>query len=201
MIKKALPALLVALFLSQTWSCTDSPETIRIAVTTDVHGMIYPVDMIERRPASHSLAHVYSYLEEKRQAVDTALFLLDNGDFLQGQPSVYYYNFLEKEADHISAEVMNFMQYDAGSVGNHDIEAGPPVYNKLKEAFHFPWLAANAVNSYSGEPEFEPYTVLKKGQKKIAVLGMITPRVPNWLPESQWPGMEFKSFPLAKAST
>lgn len=194
MTKKTSSALLIALLLSMVFSCTNSPETIRIAVSTDVHGMIFPEDLIERRPASNSLSHVYSYLLEKRQSKDTALLLLDNGDFLQGQPSVYYYNFLETAAPHICTEVMNFMQYDAGTVGNHDIEAGPEVYRRLEENFQFPWLAANAVNSISGEPEFIPYTILEAGRKKIAVLGLITPGIPSWLPEEYWLGMEFKDM-------
>ena len=44
-----------------------------------------------------------------------------------GEGQVYYYNFEKPETTHILAEVMNFMGYDAGAVGNHDIETGHPV--------------------------------------------------------------------------
>ena len=79
---------------------------------------------------------------EQRENEDTLFFLLDNGDFLQGQPTVYYYNFMDTLSEHLSARVMNFMGYDTGSVGNHDIEAGPAVYDRIREEFNFPWLAA-----------------------------------------------------------
>ncbi len=92
--------------------------------------------------------------------------------FLQGQPTVYYYNFIDTLHPHLTSRVMNFMGYDAGTVGNHDIEAGPAVYNKVWEEFDFPWLAANAVSTGSGDPYFQPYTILEAGNKRIAVLGI-----------------------------
>jgi 2',3'-cyclic-nucleotide 2'-phosphodiesterase (5'-nucleotidase family) len=41
---------------------------------------------------------------------------------------------------------MNLMKYDAATIGNHDIEAGPDVYNRLKDEFKFPWLGANVLD-------------------------------------------------------
>lgn len=187
-----LQALLV--FLVFFTSCGQEDQTLIIAVTTDVHGMIFPRDFISREKSDHSLAHIYNYACEQRAREDTHFLLLDNGDFLQGQPTVYYYNFIDTLSPHLSAGVMNFMGYDAGSVGNHDVEAGPAVYERIREEFTFPWLAANAVYSSTGAPYFEPYTVLKAGSKKVAVLGMITPGIPHWLPKNLWPEMEFRDM-------
>jgi 2',3'-cyclic-nucleotide 2'-phosphodiesterase/3'-nucleotidase len=174
--------------------CQKEDLVVRMAVTTDVHGMIYPKDLIRRENSDHSLSHIYNYAREQRDKQDTLFFLLDNGDFLQGQPSVYYSNFIDTTGRHLSARVMNFMGYSAGTVGNHDIEAGPRVYDKVRREMEFPWLAANAVNTSSGEPYFEPYTVLKAGNKKIAILGLITPGIPHWLPKNLWPEMEFRDM-------
>ena len=139
--KKALffPATLI--FLIFFTACQPRHSTLRIAVTTDVHGMIFPQDFIGRKSSDHSLAHIYTYASEQRHKQDTPFFLLDNGDFLQGQPTVYYYNFIDTISPHLSARVMNFMEYDAGSVGNHDVETGPAVYDRIREEFTFPWLA------------------------------------------------------------
>ncbi|MGW8315263.1 MAG: bifunctional metallophosphatase/5'-nucleotidase [Bacteroidales bacterium] len=184
--------LIATLFLVN--ACKEQPRAVRIAVTTDVHGMIFPTDMVRMEPSDHSLAHIYSYVEKQRAKKDTLFFLLDNGDFLQGQPTVYYYNFIDTSSVHLSARVMNFMGYDAGTVGNHDIEAGPAVYDRIRREVDFPWLAANAINTNTGAPYFTPYTVLKAGRKKIAVLGLITPRIPHWLPRNLWPDMEFRDM-------
>jgi len=186
--------LLSMIILLLFTACKQNQVTVRIAVTTDVHGMIYPYDFINRAPSDHSLAHIYNYVSEQRTKQDTFFFLLDNGDFLQGQPTVYYYNFVDTLREHLSAGVMNYMAYDAGTVGNHDIETGPSVYNRLRSELQFPWLAANAVNTSTGEPYFEPYTILKAGGKKIAVLGLITPGIPGWLPKNLWPEMEFRDM-------
>ena len=94
------------------------------------------------------LAHCFSSPTKKgilHRIIVPLFFLLDNGDFLQGQPTVYFYNFVDTAITHLSARVMNYMDYDAGTVGNHDIEAGPAVYDKILTEFEFPWLAANAV--------------------------------------------------------
>jgi len=176
-----------------TASCSKS-DYIKIAVTTDVHGMIFPFDLIENKNSDYSLAHVSSYLKQQREAMDTAIILLDNGDFLQGQPSVYFFNTQKKDTIHISAQAMNYMGYDAGSVGNHDIETGPDVYYKIGKEFNFPWLAANAINTKTGGPGFDPYTVINKGGRKIAILGLITPGIPHWLPKSLWPDLVFEDM-------
>ena len=191
---KALILLIFLISLVCAEGCRQDPSIVRIAVTTDVHGMIYPYDLISRTPSDHSLAHIYSYVTEQREKEDTLFFLLDNGDFLQGQPTVYYYNYIDTSDEHLSSRVMNYMGFVAGSVGNHDIEAGPKVYDRVRETLRFPWLAANAVKSTIGEPYFEPYTTLKAGRRKIAVLGMITPGIPGWLPKTLWPDMEFRDM-------
>jgi 2',3'-cyclic-nucleotide 2'-phosphodiesterase/3'-nucleotidase len=89
---------------------------------------------------------------------------------------------------------MNYMQYDAGTVGNHDIEAGHDVYDKFNKEINFPWLAANAINTSTEEPYFKPYTTIERGGVKIAVLGLITPAIPQWLPEKIWAGMRFEDM-------
>jgi len=103
------------------------------------------------------------------------VILLDNGDILQGEPVVYFSNYMDTASIHVCAAAMNFMEYDAATVGNHDIEAGHDVYDKLVNEFHFPWMAANAIDISTGEPYFQPYTIIKRKGLRIAVLGLITP--------------------------
>ncbi|MFP4348482.1 MAG: bifunctional metallophosphatase/5'-nucleotidase [Desulfococcaceae bacterium] len=169
--------------------------TLKIIETTDVHGSLFPYDFIEAQEIENSLAQVYTYVKQERSQADQSVILLDNGDILQGQPITNYYNYERSTLDdHIVADVMNYMGYDAASVGNHDIEPGRPVYDAVMEQFEFPWLAANAVYRSTGEPYFEPYTVIERDGVKAAVLGLITPGIPNWLPESVWPHLEFKDM-------
>ena len=120
--------------------------------------------------------------------------MLDNGDILQGQPLVYYSNFENADTVHICSAAMNYMKYDAATIGNHDIEAGHGVYDKIAKEFRFPWMAANAVDTKTGTPYFKPYTIIEKQGVKIAILGLITPSIPKWLPENIWKGIEFEDM-------
>jgi len=167
---------------------------IKIITTTDVHGGIAPYDFIENQNLNYSLAQVHTYIKKQRADSSQTVILLDNGDILQGQPIVYYYNFEKTDGTHILADVMNFMQYDAGTVGNHDIETGHPVYDKLVKQFNFPWMAANAVDSVTQKPYFKPYTVFTIDTIKVAVLSLITPAIPLWLPQNIWSGMYFEDM-------
>jgi 2',3'-cyclic-nucleotide 2'-phosphodiesterase/3'-nucleotidase len=168
----------------------------KIIETSDVHGAIYPFNFNDDKSAKNSLAQVYTYVEKERADKDQNVILVDNGDILQGDPSVYYYNFEKTDTIHLLAQVMNFMKYDAGSVGNHDIETGHPVYDKFNSELNFPWLAANAIDTKTNEPYFQPYYVIEKDGIKIAILGLITPGIPNWLPKNIWTGIEFEDMIL-----
>jgi 2',3'-cyclic-nucleotide 2'-phosphodiesterase / 3'-nucleotidase len=175
-------------------SCSDHGEkTISILETTDIHGVILPFDFIEKEKLNASMASTYSYVRQIRKEKD-AVILLDNGDNLQGQPEVYYYNFIDTIAPHFLSLVMNFMGYDAGTVGNHDVEAGHSVYDRLAKEYNFPLLAANAIEIKTGKPYFKPYQVIKKDGFKIVVFGLITPAIPNWLPEELYAGIEFRDM-------
>ena len=163
--------------------------------TTDVHGACLPFDFKQNQPAKSSLANVCTYVNEQRAANPDAVMLFDTGDFLQGQPSIYYYNFVDTTDMHVMPRVYNFMKYDAIGVGNHDIEPGEDVYGRrLPNQFEMPWLCANAIDQRTGEPMFEPYTVIERQGVKIAILGMITPTIHNWLPKTLWPNLEFEDM-------
>lgn len=169
------------------------PVVLKIIETTDVHGALFPYNFVTDKLADGSLAQLSSLLVAERADPGQTVVLLDNGDILQGQPVVYYYNFEKTAGPHLVSQVMNSLGYDAGTLGNHDIEAGHPVYDRLAKEFRFPWLAANAVKP-DGSPYFTPYVILDKAGLKIAVIGLITPWIPNWLPQQFWTGMRFEDM-------
>lgn len=191
--KLSIPAFWL-LFLLLLVSCSGSvKKSISILETTDVHGVILPYDFIEKTKSDASLAAGFTYIKQVRMLKDVTI-LLDNGDNLQGQPEVYYYNFIDTVSPHFGAEVMNYMQYDAGTVGNHDVEAGHAVYDRLVKEYNFPLLAANAVNARTGKPYFKPYCILEKKGIRIAVFGLVTPAIPDWLPQELYSGIEFRDM-------
>ena len=170
--------------------------TLKIAVTSDVHGNYFPYNFITRSPGDGSLARVATRVNELRDSLGRdRVILLDNGDILQGQPTAYYYNFIKTDAPHLTARMLKWLDYDAETIGNHDVETGHAVYDRYrKDLGSLPLLGANVIDRTTGKPYLQPYTVLDKNGIRIAVLGLLTPAIPAWLPETLWDGLEFEDM-------
>lgn len=170
------------------------PE-ITVIYTTDIHGNFFPFDFIQMADAPGSYARVATAVDSIRNAVGTGnVLLLDNGDILQGQPTTYYYNFIDTTSPHIAADIFNYMDVSAVTIGNHDIETGHAVYDRWRKQLKAPVLAANAINRDTEEPYFQPYAIFDYGGIRTAILGLLTEAIPAWLPENLWSGIRFDSM-------
>ena len=198
--------LLISTLLSVLTIEAKNSKTIKIKVveTSDVHGHFFPYDFMEKKPIRGTLTRANSYIKQQRKKYGEDHFLLiDNGDILQGQPCVYWSNYVMPENENIAASVINYMKYDAETVGNHDIEPGHKVYDKWIREVRCPLLGANIVKeeykNAAARPEhiytgLKPYSVHYKDGVKIVVIGMLTPAIPNWLNKSIWKGLEFEEM-------
>ena len=170
---------------------TTQTMELRVVETSDVHGSFFPYDFLNRRPKAGSMARVSSYVNSLRKQYGDRLLLLDNGDILQGQPLSYFSNYIDTTDMNIAAQVINYMRYDAETIGNHDVEPGHQVYDKWVGEVNCPVLGANVIDTRSGQPYLKPYVMLNRGGVRIAVLGMLTPAIPNWLSQDIWSGLRF----------
>lgn len=177
---------------SVNFTAASRKVNIKLIETSDVHGNFYPFDFINQKEGSGSLARVHTLIEEERARVgDDNLIIVDNGDLLQGQPTAYYYNFIDTVSPHVAAEMLKYMGYDLMTLGNHDIETGHSVYDRWIKESGIPVLGANIIDKATGNPYVAPYKVFEIDGVKIAILGMITPGIPGWLPENLWSGLYF----------
>ncbi len=172
-------------------SCTEKTYHIELLATNDLHGTIlskgYTSD--EYRP---SLSSIYGYVDSIRNVYgDDNVALIDCGDVLQGDNATYYYNFEDTASTHLVARAFNFMDYDAAVPGNHDFEAGHEVYDRLAQDLEMPYIAANAYRIANDMPYFEPYTIIKKGGLKIAVIGITNANVKSFISPDKYSGIEF----------
>ena len=90
---------------------------------------------------------------------------IDLGDHNHGSDAAYYFNRIydyPDNTDHIYSRLANELGYDAIVVGNHDIEAGYSIFNKIKEELKIPYLGANVLDNSSSYPYLQPYTVIDK---------------------------------------
>lgn len=186
--------LVTGCILPTTMIAKNKTVELRIIETSDVHGSFFPYDYVSRKPQRGTLARVSSYVNRLRRQYGEALVLLDNGDILQGQPVSYFSNYVDTTEMNIAAQVMNYLSYDAATVGNHDIETGHKVYDQWINDVNCPMLGANIINTQTDNPYLKPYTIIERQGVKIAVLGMITPAIPNWLPEKLWNGLRFEEM-------
>jgi 2',3'-cyclic-nucleotide 2'-phosphodiesterase/3'-nucleotidase len=126
--------------------------------------------------------------------VDNVL-LLDVGDCLQGDNAPYYFNYVDTVTPHLFPRLMKYMGYDAVAVGNHDIETGHPVYDRVAADLKrngVDFLAANAIRNDNGKPYFTPYKIVKRAGLRVALLGYTNANMKAWLTEELWSGIHFE---------
>lgn len=187
----------LAAVVALTASCCgpkDGEYTFRILTTNDVHGHYFDSSYVSDKTAN-SLLSVSWYADSIRVA-DGAdnVVLIDAGDCLQGDNAAYYYNYIDTESKHLFARMVEEIGYDAVVVGNHDIETGHPVYDRIVKTMEVPFLAANAIRTDDGKPYFQEYVTLKRHGLNITIIGFTNPNIKSWLSPLVWEGMEFKSL-------
>ena len=209
-MKKIFLSALLLTSMTIATSAQPATKTVRLKVieTSDVHGHFFPYDFMEKKPINGTLVRANTYIHKERAKYGDNLLLIDNGDILQGQPCVYWSNYVMPEDENLAASVINYMKYDAETVGNHDVEPGHKVYDKWIREVRCPVLGANIVNaSQASNPSqasnaskeniytnLQPYSVHYKDGVKICVIGMLTPAIPHWLNKSIWKGIEFEEM-------
>ena len=148
-----------SLMLLAGCSPKDGDCCLRILTTNDLHGSLFDSTYVDGN-VRNSLMAVKWYVDSVRSAAgEQNVILLDDGDFLQGDNSVYYFNYVDTLTPHIFPRMASYMGYDAVVGGNHDIETGHKVYDRVAadlEAAGIPFLAGNAIRNDNGEPYF-PY--------------------------------------------
>lgn len=193
--------VIIAFILMSSTSTVDAQQrkvNLRVLETTDVHGNFFPYNFITKQPWGGSMARVSTYVDSLRMELGPErIITVDNGDILQGQPTVYYYNYINSTVPHIADEVLKFIGYDVATIGNHDIETGHGVYDRFVSTAPVPVLGANVIEKASGKPYLTPYTVIERDGAKIAFLGLLTAAIPSWLPNNLWEGLEFEDMETA----
>ena len=156
-------------------------QTIRIMATNDIHGQIYEEYQGDYGYSSLSRCGIDKYmtfLKNKKDEGNT--LVLDQGDTWQG--SVY------SNYNHggLITDLMNYVQFDARTVGNHDFDWGiDAVVNNASKSYNdytTPTLAAN-IYDYNFNTKVEgdnqqsqigvPSVTYTFGEVKVGVIGTI----------------------------
>ncbi|MBO9474690.1 bifunctional 2',3'-cyclic-nucleotide 2'-phosphodiesterase/3'-nucleotidase [Shimia sp. R10_1] len=170
---------------------------LRIMETTDLHVHVFPYDYYADKPRDTvGLARTASLIKEIRDEATNSL-LIDNGDFLQGNPMGDYiaYERGMKEGDsHPIITAMNAVGFDAATIGNHEFNYGIDFLMKSMAGAGFETVLSNISLEQGASPRedktlFKPYAILdreitdgagEKHQIKVGVIGFTPPQVMNW---------------------
>jgi len=135
--------------------------------TNDVHSHIEPFPKDHKKyPGMGGVAKRARLINKIRSEVRHTL-LLDAGDMFQGTP---YFNYYGGE---LEFKLMNAMNYDAATIGNHDFDNGVDGLAKQAKIANFKLLSANY--NFEDTPMkglTKPYQIFNKGKFKIGVFGI-----------------------------
>jgi len=181
----AIGFTLVILFslLGHGAPAVSAEETRNIVIlgTSDIHGNIdnydYFTDSVPTGSSARGLTKVETYVKGML-ATNPNTILIDNGDTIQGTPLSYYYAVLHPEVPNPLAATMNAMGFVASTVGNHDFNYGPTVFNKFKTEATFWLLSANVTGCQ--DYTFVPYVIKDVGGVQVGILGLTPPAVVHW---------------------
>ena len=164
------------------------PDHLTILHTNDTHSQVEPKDN-----GQGGYARRMGLIAEERKA-DRNLLLVDAGDFSQGTP---YFNFYRGR---VEIEAMNYMRYDAGTLGNHEFDNGLDTLAEVLKLAKFPIVCANY--DFTGTPLegiVKPYTIVKKGGLKIGIFGLGCQPKGVIAPKNFEPAQFLDPYPVAQA--
>jgi 2',3'-cyclic-nucleotide 2'-phosphodiesterase (5'-nucleotidase family) len=172
--------VLIALTAITTLSGAEKWQRLVILHTNDIHGHLPPeeawwINPNFPPPIGNAAGAAAIIREERERAREKGwgFLLLEGGDIFQGTPTG------EFSKGRAVIEYMNRMGYDAMTVGNHDLDRGPDLLRELAAMADFPLLAANLVDSATGEilPHLKPLVIVERGGLKIGILGITHQRL------------------------
>ncbi len=170
---------------------------LRLMETTDLHVHVFPYDYYGDRPVDTvGLSRTASIIEGVR-AESTNSLLLDNGDFLQGNPMGDYIAYERGMAEgdmHPIITAMNALGFDGSTLGNHEFNYGVSFLMKSLAGAEFPVVSANVVKEMGSSPTadttlIKPYVIIDRmitdgsGEShpiKIGLIGFVPPQIMNW---------------------
>ncbi len=178
-------------------SAASNQAHLRLMETTDLHVHVFPYDYYADKPVDTvGLSRTASIIEGVR-AESTNSLLLDNGDFLQGNPMGDYIAYERGMAEgdmHPVITAMNTLGFDASTLGNHEFNYGVSFLMKALAGAEFPVVSANVVKTMGASPTADetlipPYTIFERqitdgnGDThpiKIGLIGFVPPQIMNW---------------------
>lgn len=155
-------------------AAVEESKTVTILQTSDLHGMVNPYDYASDKVSKTSLTHAATVIKAERSK-DPNLLLLDTGDTTQAN---YIQEFLNENPNPIIG-ALNYLDYDAWTLGNHEFNFGFSYVTKEISEFEGVTLAGNIYKA-DGSRWIDAYHIFDVDGVKVAVFGIDAPHIPRW---------------------
>lgn len=160
----------------------DTPQSILLIHTNDVHGQVLPRKATwiskDQPPLIGGLPRLAAHVRaERRKAAEQgrSMLVLDGGDCYQGTPE----GGIDNGLPFVIAQAL--VGYDAMAIGNHDYDHGIDNTRRLLTRGNAPFLCAN-IRQRSDGSKVEwalPYRIMDLAGLRVAVVGFVTVDTPN----------------------
>ena len=171
--------LLALLTLSLGLPAADSAHIVLVA-TSDIRGHVTGWDYPRNAPDPGGLARAATVVDSLRDRYPGGVVLLDAGNLLEGDAFATYFAWVVPREINPAIDVMNFMGYDAATLGRHDFDFGLRTMDEALAAASFPYVSGNIVIPPKDTLAFPPYAVVQRRGVRIGVTGFTTPGVMVW---------------------
>ena len=163
--KLTLSVLLLSAGLAAHAYEKDKTYHFTVLHSNDTHGRFWKNDKGE-----YGFSVLKTAIDNVRKEVEAqggTVILLHAGDFNTGVP--------ESDLQNAKPDIegLNAMKFDALALGNHEFDNPLQLLNKQERWAKFPFLSAN-VRYKNGKYLVKPYTIIKRGGLKFAVVGLTT---------------------------
>ena len=160
--------------------------------TNDTHSQVEPTENSNLKTANMGGYARRMGVIEKIRSEEKNVLLFDAGDFSQGTP---YFNFFNGR---VEIDALNRMQYDAGTLGNHEFDNGIDTLAVILKNARFPLISSNyEVDNTPIKNQIQPYLILKKFGLKIGIMALnVDPK--SLIIESNYRGLVYRD-PIEKA--
>ena len=172
--------IILTIFLILLLSCPVFGKQLPLTVlyTNDMNGHLLPNKDYktpgEPKSVMGGSALCASYIQKVRtqaQNNNIPVLLLDAGDIFHGTPEGNKYK------GNSIIEIMNVLQYDALSIGNHEFAFGEDNLDALSKKANFPFLSCNIIKSKTNKsPDYlKPFIIKQMRDISVGIIGVTTP--------------------------
>jgi len=160
--------------------------------TNDTHSQVEPTENSNLKTANMGGYARRMGVIEKIRSEEKNVLLFDAGDFSQGTP---YFNFFNGR---VEIDALNRMQYNAGTLGNHEFDNGIDTLAVILKDARFPLISSNyELENTPIKNLIQPYLILKKFGLKIGIMALnVDPK--SLIIESNYRGLVYRD-PIEKA--